>query len=54
MGCKQKVDTIIGKAGIAWPQWDKIASSSNIFLEGERKEQGTEIRWYFCTPESIP
>lgn len=59
MGYKQKSDTIIGKAGIARPQWDKITNSSNILLEGERKEQGTgvgpsiedaEIRWHFWYP----
>lgn len=59
MGYKQKADTIIGKAGIARPQWDKITNSSNILLEGERKEQGTgmgpsiedaEIRWHFWYP----
>lgn len=59
MGYKQKADAIIGKAGMARPQWDKMANSSDILLEGERNEQGTgmdpstedtETKWHFWYP----
>lgn len=63
MGYKQKADTIIGKAGMARPQWDKMANSSNILWKGKGKsrtqawllQQRTQKSSGISgTPESIP
>lgn len=63
MGYKQKADTIIGKAGMARPQWDKITNSSNNLWKGkgtsraqawslqQRTQKSSGISG---TPDSIP